>query len=121
MTTAIRTRALFTALVLTGSMIAFSAAAAAADTAVQPHQASWCGWNPANNSGEPGDVLQTPLNLRTGQGTECSVIGVIKSTGWNLTVRCQTSDGSWYYVDSPAGRGWVIAGDVVTPWTPYNC
>jgi hypothetical protein len=118
--TATRIRAVVAALALTGSMVAFSAAAA--DAAPQPQQQpSWCGWTPANNSGEPGDVLQTPLNLRTGQGTECNIEGVINSTGWNLTVRCQTSDGSWYYVDSPAGRGWVTAGDVETLWTPYNC
>ncbi len=120
MKTALRIRAVFAAFALAGSVIAFSAAAA--DAATQsPLQPSWCGWTPANNSGEPGNVLQVPLNLRTGQGTACDIKGVINSTGWNLTVRCQTSDGSWYYVDSPAGRGWVTAGDVETLWTPYNC
>jgi hypothetical protein len=121
MSTAIRTRTVFAALALTGSMVAFSAAAA--NAAAQPQaQPSWCGWMPANDSFEPGEVLQAPLNLRTGQGTECNLKGTITSTGWNLTIRCQTSDGSWYYVDSPAGTGWVTAGDVSPIWdSPVNC
>ena len=119
-----RKRTACAAVALAASALTLSVPAAHA-AAVPASQPSWCGWTPANTSwGDPGDTLQQPLNLRTGQSTYCDQTGTITSTGWNLTIRCYTTNGAgyvWYYVDSPAGRGWVYSGDVFAGWDPVGC
>jgi hypothetical protein len=117
-----RTACAVLTLVASGLGVSLSAASADAATSSQP---SWCGWHPANTMWNPGDVLQAPLNLRTGQSTLCNSIGTFKSTGWGqVNIHCYTTNGSgetWYYVDSTLGNGWVFAGDILGTFDAQGC
>ncbi len=93
--------------------------AASVQPAAQP---SWCGWKPGNNSHDPGQISYSYVNVRTGQGTQCNIVGGA-SSGQLVTVRCYTYNGAgemWYYVDAGV-TGWVIANSVYAAWTPVQC
>jgi hypothetical protein len=114
------------ALGLPFGLIATSANAATI-TSASAGQPSFCGWRPGNDSGQDAHVFQTPLNIRTGQSTQCNQIGVINSTGDDLTVHCQTTNSAgyvWDYITDNATHvtGWVYDGDVNNWWgPPQNC
>lgn len=112
-------------LALTLVASALGVSTSAANAAVPASQPSWCGWNPANTAWNPGEILQAPLNLRTGQGTSCNSRGTFTSTGWGyLNIHCYTVNGSgqtWYYVDSTLGNGWVYSGDILGTFDAGSC
>ncbi|MET8956965.1 SH3 domain-containing protein [Streptomyces sp. NPDC004393] len=107
------------AALISGVAVAPAAQAAAPQVASQP---SWCGWRPANNSHDPGTVSYSYVNIRSGQSTQCNVIGGASSGQW-VTVRCyiyNTTGEEWYYIDGPV-TGWVIANSVYAGWSPVQC
>lgn len=98
----------------------------AAQAAVRPNsQPSWCGWHPANDSSDPGWVTYSFVNIRTGQGTQCNVIGGGNNNDY-VVVHCYAINGAgeeWYYIWDSANNvtGWVIANSVLPVWDPVAC
>lgn len=65
------------------------------------------------------------MNIRTGQGTQCNVIGG-GNNGDYVVVHCYAINGSgqaWYYMWDSANNttGWVIAGSVMPVWDAVAC
>ena len=116
------------AVVAAGTLLTRSGlfAVPAAQAAVQPNaQPSWCGWHPANDSGDPGWITYDVVNIRTGQGTQCNVIGT-GSNGDYVVVHCYAINGAgelWYYIWDSANSttGWVIGNSVLPVWDAEAC
>ncbi|GAA1382814.1 hypothetical protein GCM10009639_02340 [Kitasatospora putterlickiae] len=86
-------------------------------------QPSWCGWQPANNSNMFAVVSWDFVNVRSGQGTECDVVG--SATRWNtVRARCYIDNGigeRWYYSDVNGVRGWIFGGALTGLAEPARC
>ncbi|MFC0862478.1 SH3 domain-containing protein [Sphaerimonospora cavernae] len=113
------------ALGLAGSMAMTLCVTSSPTSATATVQPGWCGWTPANNSNILARVYVGPVNIRTGQGTDCNVISQAQEGDW-VWLHCQVINGGgerWFYLwDSANGKtGWVKAGAVERPFDPRTC
>ena len=57
-------------------------------------------------------VANSAVNVRAGPGTVYDTVGGLNQGG-SATVSGKSTDGTWWYIDTPGGHGWV-SGSVVT-------
>lgn len=60
----------------------------------------------------PTVVANSAVNVRAGPGTVYDTVGGLNQGG-SAKVSGKNADGTWWYIDTPGGHGWV-AGSVVT-------
>ncbi|HEX2996865.1 MAG TPA: SH3 domain-containing protein [Anaerolineales bacterium] len=60
----------------------------------------------------PTVVANSAVNVRAGPGTVYDTVGGL-NPGGSARVSGKSSDGTWWYIDTPGGHGWV-SGTVVT-------
>ncbi len=67
---------------------------------------------PSATACSPMVVANSAVNVRAGPGTVYDTVGGLNSGG-SARVSGKSSDGTWWYIDTPGGHGWV-SGSVVT-------
>ncbi len=67
---------------------------------------------PSATACSPVVVANSAVNVRAGPGTVYDTVGGLNQGG-SAPVSGKSSDGTWWYIDTPGGHGWV-SGSVVT-------
>ncbi len=67
---------------------------------------------PSATACSPMVVANSAVNVRAGPGTVYDTVGGLNQGG-SAPVSGKSADGTWWYIDTPSGHGWV-SGSVVT-------
>jgi hypothetical protein len=67
---------------------------------------------PSATACSPVVVANSAVNVRSGPGTVYDIVGSLNQGG-SAPVSGKSSDGTWWYIDTPGSHGWV-SGSVVT-------
>ncbi|MFJ8043880.1 hypothetical protein ACIRBX_25600 [Kitasatospora sp. NPDC096147] len=95
-------------------------------TGTAAEAAPGCGSKPAANGSRTATVdgpYQT-YNLYKGPATSCGTTGATVKDGTGATALCAANitGTTWYYMDTPSGKGWISSANVKTySGAPGNC
>jgi uncharacterized protein YraI len=97
-----------------------------ADAGITPQLADEPATEPATVSAPPAAACKpqlsanSPVNVRSGPGTEYDAIGAL-NTGQTTAIDGKNDDGTWWYIvfpSGPAGHGWVAASVTTATCNP---
>ncbi len=72
---------------------------------------------PSATACSPMVVANSAVNVRAGPGTVYDTVGGLNQNG-SATVAGKSADGTWWYINTPGGHGWVSASVVTASCIP---